>query len=41
MFMFTRYSMDADESVSVANLPPVRFIGVTTSQGIKGKIQGS
>ena len=33
--------MDADKPVLVVNLPPVRFIGDPTKQGITGNIQGA
>ena len=32
--------MDADKPVQVVNIPPVRFIGGPSKQGIKGDIQG-
>ena len=32
--------MDADKPVPVVDLPPVKFIGITTNQGITGNIQG-
>ena len=32
--------MDADKPVPVVNLPPVKFIGINTNQGITGNIQG-
>ena len=33
MIIFTKYSMDADKPVTVINLPPVKFIGISTNQG--------
>ena len=39
--LFTKYHMDSDKPVTVANLPPVRFIGGPTRQGRRGIIQVS
>ena len=41
MLLFTKYSMDADKPVPVVNIPPVKFIGITTNQGITVNIQES
>ena len=39
--LFTKDHMDADKHVPVAILPPVRFIGDPTRQGITGSIKVS
>ena len=38
--LFTKYNMGADKPVLVIILPPVRFIGAPTRQGIIVSIQG-
>ena len=40
VLMFTKNSIDADKPVPVVNLPPLRFKGCPTSQGITGSIKG-
>ena len=39
VIIFTNESMDEDEPVTVANIPPVRFIGGTKNKVITGNIQ--
>ena len=41
MVLFTKENTDADKPVPVVNLPPVRFIGGISKQGITGNIQGA
>ena len=41
MVIFTKENMGSDKPVPVVILPPVRFIGRPTIQGITGRIQGS
>ena len=38
--LFTKENIYADKPVPVVNLPPVRFIGAPTRQGIIVSIQG-
>ena len=40
MAIFKIYNIDVDKPVPVVNLPPVRFIGGPTKQGITGNIRG-
>ena len=40
MVLFTKDIMDADKSVPVVNIPPVRFIGGPTRQVRTGSMQG-
>ena len=39
--LFTKENLDADKAFPVVYLPPVRFIGGPTNQGITGNIQGA
>ena len=39
--IFTKESMDADEPVTVVNIPPVRYIRGPSKQGITGNMQGA
>ena len=41
VIIFTKDNMDADKHVSVINLPPMRFIGDLSKQGITVNIQGA
>ena len=41
MVLFTEDNMDADKPIPVVIIPPERFIGIPTRQGITGSIQGS
>ena len=41
MVLFTKGNTYADKPVPVVNLPPVRFIGDPSKQGITGNIQGA
>ena len=40
MVLFTKEKMNTDKPVPVVNLPPVRFIGGPSNQGITCNIQG-
>ena len=40
LVIFTKENMGAYKPVPVVNLPPVRFIGGPSRQGISGNIQG-
>ena len=39
--IFTKENMEADNPVPVVNLPPVRFIGGPSKQGITENVQGA